>query len=169
MLRKPDFQRETKEWKPEMVVELVKNFLDKELIPSIILWKSPANLVYVIDGAHRLSALIAWVNDDYGNGKISQSFFGTIPTSQRKTHTRTKELIENAIGTYAALSVLPSKPEEGTAEELRRGRGIAGAGIASQLITNPDPAKAEASFYRINQGGAVILTGLWDRLHSIMC
>lgn len=156
VLRKPDFQRETKEWKPEMVVELVKNFLDKELIPSIILWKSPTNLVYVIDGAHRLSALVAWVNDDYGNGKLSQAFFSTIPNAQRKTHAYTKELIESTVGSYAYLSALPGKPEEGTQIELVRGRGIAGAQIASQLITNPDPAKAEASFYRINQGGAII-------------
>jgi len=64
VLRKPDFQRETSEWKPEQIVELIKNVLDEELVPAVIVWKAPNRNIFVIDGAHRLSALIAWVNDD---------------------------------------------------------------------------------------------------------
>jgi len=45
------------------------------LIPAIILWNS-GRYIFTIDGAHRLSALIAWVLDDYGDGIISQTFFG---------------------------------------------------------------------------------------------
>lgn len=60
VLRKPDFQRETANWKPDKVAELVSSFLDGDLIPSIILWRSPiSGNIFVIDGAHRLSALIA--------------------------------------------------------------------------------------------------------------
>src|SRR5690242_6423416 len=65
VLRKPDFQRETSEWGPEKVVSFVESFLDGDLIPALILWQA-GNQVFVIDGAHRLSALIAWVQDDYG-------------------------------------------------------------------------------------------------------
>src|SRR6266404_2896523 len=36
ILRKPDFQRDTCDWSPEAVVELVKNQLDDELIPAVI-------------------------------------------------------------------------------------------------------------------------------------
>lgn len=36
-LRKPDFQRETNEWEPEKVSELIKSFVAGELIPAVIL------------------------------------------------------------------------------------------------------------------------------------
>jgi hypothetical protein len=39
-LRKPDFQRETASWEPQKVADLVRSFLDGDLIPSIILWRS---------------------------------------------------------------------------------------------------------------------------------
>jgi len=38
-LRKPDFQRETADWTPQKIVDLVRAFVDGELIPAIILWK----------------------------------------------------------------------------------------------------------------------------------
>ena len=38
-LRKPDFQRETNEWEPERVVELIRSFVGGELIPAVILWR----------------------------------------------------------------------------------------------------------------------------------
>src|SRR5262245_1312016 len=61
-LRKPDFQRETASWPAEKVVNFVGSFLAGDLIPAIILWKSDKS-IFVIDGAHRLGALIAWVQD----------------------------------------------------------------------------------------------------------
>ena len=73
-LRKPDFQRETSDWDKNKIASFVKSFVEGDLIPSIILWQA-GQYIFVIDGAHRLSALIAWVNDDYGDGFISQSFF----------------------------------------------------------------------------------------------
>jgi hypothetical protein len=41
LLRKPDFQRETNHWTPEQVTTFIESFLDNEVIPSLILWKSP--------------------------------------------------------------------------------------------------------------------------------
>ena len=86
-VRKPDFQRETADWQPEMVVDLVTSFLDGDLIPSVILWRSPSSgSIFVIDGAHRLSALIAWVQNDYGDGRRSMEFFeNIIPPEQAST------------------------------------------------------------------------------------
>jgi hypothetical protein len=75
LLRKPDFQRETNHWKPDQVLRLLKSFIDGDVIPSIILWRS-TNYIFVIDGAHRLSALCAWISDDYGAGAISSAFYG---------------------------------------------------------------------------------------------
>lgn len=74
LLRKPDFQRETTQWSPQQIATLVESFLNGELIPAVILWKSSTN-VFVIDGGHRLSALLAWAHDDYGDGPISFNFF----------------------------------------------------------------------------------------------
>lgn len=42
-LKKPDFQRETNEWTPEKILQLITCFLEGELIPSVILWKSVSN------------------------------------------------------------------------------------------------------------------------------
>lgn len=82
-LRKPDFQRETSCWSVDKVAELVRTFVDGELIPAVILWKT-GSYNFTIDGAHRLSALIAWVNNDYGDGPLSRNFFGfEIPEDQK--------------------------------------------------------------------------------------
>ena len=84
-LRKPDFQRETNEWDSDKIVSLVESFIDQQLIPAIILWRNANSSTFVIDGSHRLSALAAWVNDDYGDGKISKEFYdGRIPMRKLK-------------------------------------------------------------------------------------
>lgn len=84
ILRKPDFQRETNHWTPEQIVSLLECFVSGDLIPSVILWKSPTFL-FVIDGGHRLSVLKSWVEDDYGDNLISLKYFGSIISdSQRK-------------------------------------------------------------------------------------
>ena len=89
-LRKPDFQRETAHWSPDKVVELVRSFVDADLIPAVILWQA-GSFSFVIDGAHRLSALIAWVLDDYGDQKRSLEFFGgRISEEQRRVAERTR-------------------------------------------------------------------------------
>ena len=75
VLRKPDFQRETAIWTPEKVRDLVVAFVEEDLVPALILWRSPTNHIFVIDGAHRLSSLTAWVNNDYGTGNLSYPFF----------------------------------------------------------------------------------------------
>lgn len=65
---KPDFQRATCAWEPEACVKFLKSVLRHRIIPSIILWRSSeTGLVYVLDGAHRLSVLRAWMIDDWGD------------------------------------------------------------------------------------------------------
>lgn len=78
-IRKPDFQRETNEWGLGRISDFIKSFLEGDLIPAIILWQGGGN-IFVIDGAHRLSSLAAWVQDDYGDGLVSKLFYnGVIP------------------------------------------------------------------------------------------
>jgi len=40
-LRKPEFQRETNHWTHDQVLKLLTSFVDGDVIPSIILWRSP--------------------------------------------------------------------------------------------------------------------------------
>lgn len=67
-LRKPDFQRSTSAWTPEDCVDLLEAVIEEQVVPSIILWRSPDKKVYVLDGGHRISVLLAWVLDDWGDG-----------------------------------------------------------------------------------------------------
>lgn len=65
---KPDFQRATCAWDPQACVTFLRSVLNRRIIPSIILWRSnETGLVYVLDGAHRLSVLRAWMIDDWGD------------------------------------------------------------------------------------------------------
>lgn len=57
---------------------MIESFVNDELVPAIILWRNQGGYIFVIDGAHRLSSLGAWINDDYGDGPISISFMGII-------------------------------------------------------------------------------------------
>jgi hypothetical protein len=75
-LRKPEFQRETNHWTPDQVVKFLSSFIDGDVIPSIILWRS-TNFIFVIDGAHRLSALCAWVLTTTGTTPLRNLFILT--------------------------------------------------------------------------------------------
>ena len=156
-LRKPDFQRQTASWKPIMVAEFVKSFLDNDLIPYIIMWhSSKSGKIFVIDGAHRLSALIAWVNDDYGDGIISQSFFDVIPYEQRKFAKQTRDLLRESIGTYKDLTHVGLYPDTAKNDlTVLRARHAASFTIESQWVQG-DAKTAEDSFFRINGNPATI-------------
>ena len=67
-LRKPDFQRATWAWTPEDCVSLLESIINEQVIPSIIMWSSPENgFDYVLDGGHRVSVVMAWLNGDWGS------------------------------------------------------------------------------------------------------
>ena len=157
MLRKPDFQRETANWSPEKVAELVRAFVDGDLIPSIIMWRSPlTGNIFVIDGAHRLSALIAWVHDDYGDRQISTRFFGnTIAPEQELSASTTRDFIKNSIGSYEQLKYLVQHQESATEQQIRRAKNAGILPIELQWVTG-DASKAEASFFAINQSATAI-------------
>ncbi|MDR5727290.1 MAG: DUF262 domain-containing protein [Terriglobia bacterium] len=82
-LRKPEFQRETNHWTPDQVLKFLTSFIDGDVIPSVILWRS-TNFIFVIDGAHRLSALCAWLENDYGFGTKTKSFYSDEITDEQK-------------------------------------------------------------------------------------
>src|SRR5579859_6550098 len=74
LLRKPDFQRATSAWTPEECVSLLVSVLTEQVIPSIIMWRSPENHWYVLDGGHRLSVVLAWIRDDWGDTLASEEY-----------------------------------------------------------------------------------------------
>jgi hypothetical protein len=150
VLRKPDFQRETSEWDPKRVSDLISSFLSGDLIPAIILWNS-GKYIFTIDGAHRLSALIAWVQDDYGDGVMSRAFFeNNISDEQISVAKITRDLVKKQVGSYSdhkfAIQIETIAPKD----LLERARKLASLAIQVQWV-NGDAKKAEASFFKINQ------------------
>lgn len=149
-LRKPDFQRETSDWDPEKIASFIKSFIDGDLIPSIILWQA-GQYIFVIDGAHRLSALISWVNDDYGDGFISQAFFNhTIDSEQKKIADLTRKRVNDTVGSYRKLMDAIQNPEKANALDLRVAGKLGFIALQLQWVAG-DSNKAESSFFTINQ------------------
>lgn len=155
-LRKPDFQRETAAWSPEQIRDFVKAFIENDLIPSVICWQSPARLSFVIDGAHRLSAIIAWILDDYGDGDQSKNFYGhRIPEEQLKIGKKTRDMIEADIGTYKQFRAETAVP--GAYPNLAaNARAIAHSWIPLLWVKGSDSKKAERAFFTINQSAVEI-------------
>lgn len=152
-LRKPEFQRETNHWTPDQVVKLLTSFLDGDVIPSIILWRSK-NFVFVIDGAHRLSALCAWIEDDFGDGTQSRAFYADeISQEQKRIAARVRRSVNTAIGTYAGLDQLVGKVAQGKAGE--RAGAMNTQPIVVQTVKGTAKA-AEDSFFAINKQGTAL-------------
>lgn len=152
LLRKPDFQRETNHWSPPQVATFIASFLDNELIPSLILWKS-SSYIFVIDGGHRLSALRAWIEDDYGDGHISQAFYGgEISTDQKRLAKQTRALVESKIGRFSTLKSLIGNTSSGSDLERRRSHILFTRGLNLQWVQGT-ASVAETSFFKINSQG----------------
>lgn len=152
VLRKPDFQRETNHWSPEQVVSLLECYINGDLIPSVILWKSSAFL-FVIDGGHRLSVLKAWVEDDYGDGQMSHKLFGhDIPIEQKKAAERTRKLVKERVGTWSYYKSLLANNDDSTHEQLKKLNTITTRGLQVQWVQG-DADKAASSFFNINMKG----------------
>jgi hypothetical protein len=151
LLRKPDFQRETNHWSPDQVVSLLESFLDGEVIPSLILWKAP-RYIFVIDGGHRLSALRAWMLDDYGDGAASLSFYNReISARQKDIAKHTRKLVEKRVGRYSTL--LSQVDTRNASEEVaRRAQVLFTRALPLQWIQG-DASVAESSFFKINSQG----------------
>lgn len=150
-LRKPDFQRETNEWDAEKVRDLIASFLDGDLIPAIILWKYADSYTFVIDGAHRISALAAWVNDDYGDGKLSRKFFdNSIPESQIDIAKKARELINSSVGAFKDYEESLFESDLAEDKVKKRLKSFGTRAIQLQWVDG-DSRKAESSFFKINQ------------------
>lgn len=154
-VRKPDFQRETNEWGIGRISDFVNSFLNGDLIPAVILWQGGGN-IFVIDGAHRLSALAAWVQDDYGDGLVSKLFYdGVIPPDQTKAAEKTRRYVKQLVGSYQDHKDAILHPDKFPPEVVNRARRLATLAIQLQWVKG-NATKAEASFFKINQQAAPI-------------
>lgn len=110
----------------------------------------------MIDGAHRLSALIAWINDDYGAGAITRGKCRTVEDWQQRGHDATKELVEKRIHSYANLKKYNKNPAAVPDERtLLRANNAASNFLYVQSVVG-DAQNAEKSYYAINQSATPI-------------
>lgn len=157
LLRKPDFQRETANWDAQRVADLIAGFANGDLIPAVIMWKHPNGKSFVIDGAHRLRALIAWVIDDYGDQQTSRKFFENyIPPEQLKVAEKTRKLIKQSVGTYEELQTMIKNPKSISEDRADFARNALGRAIQLQWIPYNDSIKVEDSYLKINQSSQKI-------------
>jgi len=156
LLRKPDFQRETTDWTPDHIYNLVSAFLSGDLIPAVICWQSPSNLSFVIDGAHRLSAVMAWILNDYGDGVKSLEFYkSNIPDEQLRIARRTRNLIEKNIGSYKRVTA--EADNQGSDPKITEYfRNMNAFGIQLQWLRSAEEKQAEQAFFTINQSAVKI-------------
>jgi len=155
-VRKPDFQRETNEWDVERIVQFIESFINGDLIPAIILWRSSGGYLFAIDGSHRLSSLIAWINNDYGDGNISKKFYdGIIPDDQIDIAEKTRNIIRKRIGTYEDYKLALTNPDKVTSGIIQKAKNLAAMAVQLQWVEG-DVRKAETSFFKINQQAAPI-------------
>ena len=136
---------------------MIESFVNDELVPAIILWRNQGGYIFVIDGAHRLSSLGAWINDDYGDGQISTSYYGNyISEEQRNIAEKTRKLVNDRIGAYKEIEAISRNrltTEDKVKNEIAKNLGA----LAIQLQwVDGNASKAEDSFLKINQSATKI-------------
>lgn len=152
LLRKPDFQRETNQWTPNQLVTFLESYVQGELIPSVILWRSPSYL-FVIDGGHRLSALRAWIEDDYGDGTVSLKFYANaVSSDQKRLADKARQLVNSRVGSYKTMRDALLNQDQYPSEQVARARNVATKQLQLQWVLG-DAKKAETSFFKINTQG----------------
>jgi hypothetical protein len=146
-LRKPDFQRETSEWDAKKISDFIESFIFGDLIPSIILWRSKTGLFFVIDGAHRLSALMSWIYDDYGDGEISQKYYdGNIAEEYKKIADQTRKSLNKKLGSYKDI-INSMNTANSNQALIAKAKNLGAFSIQVQWVDG-DSKKAENSFLK---------------------
>lgn len=168
LLRKPDFQRETSAWNPDDCVRLLESIVKGLIIPSLIVWKSPDNsFLYILDSAHRISVMRAWVIDDWGDKATEDyyerhEYFDEIRQAAQVVRARINAQIGSyddfttAGKNYFTASKEGSPRDRLSKKEYERGvfytEMLQEAGFHIQEVSG-DYEVAEASFLRINKSG----------------
>ena len=156
MMRKPDFQRTTAAWDAKRIAQFIKSFAEGDLIPGVIFWNSPTTgNILVVDGAHRISALLAWIHDDYGDKKISQEFLGFQQNKeQADAANTTRRMVNSKVGSFAEIWGALENPKANPrhkelAPNVKKRR------IPVQWVRG-DANTVSESFFRINLQGVAL-------------
>jgi hypothetical protein len=150
VLRKPDFQRTTDDWDPERIMQFIKSFAEGDVIPGVIFWASPTTgNIFVIDGAHRVSAILAWIADDYGDGEKSRKFAGYQESADQIDAAKiTRNLVDHGVGPFQKISEAFIK-SKATQRQKKLATSMTAMRFKIQWLQG-NAEKAEESFYRIN-------------------
>lgn len=170
-LKKPDFQRETNAWSPIQCRDFIESVFLGRIIPSIILWKSEENgITYILDGAHRLSIIKAWMTDDYGD-KADEYYERRDKSHIHKIAEETRISINSRIGSFqefrTSYDKLQKLIKEGEAPKKKmKEREFLQANFYSDVIGSNSSLyaqyetgnyeSAEQSFLRINRQGQAL-------------
>jgi len=168
LIRKPDFQRETNAWSPEQCIFFLDSVVRGRIIPSIILWHNRENtFIYVLDGAHRLSVIRAWMLDDWGD-KADSYYARRDQAWISEVAQATRELVHREIGAFAdyeqAFQEYSRLADHGDAPKKMMGDiRFSKAKFYQEMVAshktlyvqweNGDYKSAEQSFLRINRSG----------------
>jgi hypothetical protein len=166
LLRKPDFQRATNSWDSEKCVDFLDTVVNNLLVPHLILWASPRTRnVYILDGAHRISVLRAWMQDDWGDSGPARHYYtrhdwAKISSAADEARQKTIE----RIGPFKLCKKMAQREEDDPTEfsltATERDRVLAkfyrrleqGDGLEIHWAQG-DYEYAAQSFVRINRGG----------------
>jgi len=153
MMRKPDFQRTTAAWDSRRITQFIKSFAEGDLIPGVIFWNSPTTgNILVIDGAHRISALLAWIHDDYGDRAISQAFLGYQQNrEQADAAEQTRKMVNKLVGPFNEIWGALENPNA-IARHKELAPNVKKKRLQVQWV-HGDAVKVTESFFRINLQG----------------
>ena len=175
LLRKPDFQRATWAWTPEDCVSLLESIVNEQVIPSIIMWSSPeSGLDFILDGGHRVSVVMAWLNDDWGDkdrldSAIDEDQIKLIKDAANKVRYLVDSQVGNVQRYKEAEETIERILEQGEEnpkrimgeETFKKGqfyRKLLKGGVSfHRLWVTGNYEKAEASFVKINRSGQQLL------------
>lgn len=170
LLRKPDFQRATSAWTPDDCVALLDSVVNEQIVPSIIEWANPdSKYNFILDGAHRVSVILAWLNDDWGDKAPASAIADAEQLQQiKEVAVIVRNLVKAKIGSfqdYRDASEASDRIEEqhldpvvvlGSKAYQRAEfyQGLRGGRVGFHILWVPgDHKKAEQSFLKINKSG----------------
>jgi hypothetical protein len=91
--------RRTWYWSPETVARFLGRFSRNELRYPVLLFQMSRQWLGVSHGFHRVSAALAWIRDDYGDGEHSRASGGTTDEDVCAA-AKCRELVETTVGRF---------------------------------------------------------------------
>ncbi|QWU17411.1 HNH endonuclease [Paenibacillus sophorae] len=170
--RKPEFQRQTNSWTDEKYINLLKTLKNNQVIPGVIFWLNPeTGHIFVLDGAHRLSAIRGWITNDWGDSDEAKEY-GYLEEDEIRASARLRQSVKDSIGDFEECRKAISKfkkivdQKKNPKEELdpkieEMGRFMyhlnTSLKVPIQWVTG-GYQDAEQSFVNINTGGTPLST-----------